>query len=54
MNSLLVSTDAGSNDATLQLATAAYLARYKGQSRVHGESDLRNYLIWCSSMASNP
>jgi hypothetical protein len=27
MNSLLVSTDAGSNDATLQLAIAAYLAR---------------------------
>ena len=30
-----------------RLAVAAYLARYKGQSRVHTESDLRGYLTWC-------
>ncbi len=27
---------------------AAYLAPYKGQSRIHTESDLRCYLAWCS------
>ena len=28
-------------------AVAAYLARYRGQTRVHTESDLRAYLVWC-------
>ena len=28
------------------LAVAAYLARFKGQSRIHTESDLRSYLDW--------
>lgn len=32
-----------------RLAVAAYLARFKGQSRVHTESDLRGYLTWCES-----
>src|SRR5215207_6998241 len=31
----------------LRLAVAAYLARFKGQSRIHTESDLRGYLVWC-------
>jgi integrase/recombinase XerD len=31
----------------LRLAGAAYLARFKGQSRIHCESDLRSYLRWC-------
>jgi site-specific recombinase XerD len=31
------------------LAVAAYLARFKGQSRVHAESDLRGYLNWCEA-----
>src|SRR3954469_5559733 len=31
----------------LRLAIAAYLARFKGQSRVHTESDLRGFLVWC-------
>jgi integrase/recombinase XerD len=31
----------------LRLAVAAYLARFKGQSRIHCESDLRSYLTWC-------
>ena len=31
----------------LRLAVAAYLARFKGQSRIHCESDLRSYLRWC-------
>jgi integrase/recombinase XerD len=29
----------------LRLAVAAYLARFKGQSRIHTESDLRGYLV---------
>ena len=28
-------------------AVAAYLARYRGQTRVHTESDLRAFLVWC-------
>ena len=31
----------------MHMAVAAYLARFKGQSRVHAESDLRSYLMWC-------
>ena len=30
----------------LRLAVAAYLARFKAQSRIHTESDLRGYLVW--------
>ncbi|MEQ7011334.1 hypothetical protein ABN028_34730 [Actinopolymorpha sp. B17G11] len=30
----------------LRMAVAAYLARFKGQSRIHTESDLRGYLTW--------
>src|SRR4051795_7405778 len=37
-----------------RLAVAAYLARYKGQSRIHTESDLRNYLNWCQSRGLEP
>lgn len=33
--------------ATLRIAVAAYLARFKGQSRVHTESDLRSFVEWC-------
>ena len=36
---------------TLERAVAAYLARYKGQSRVHTESDLRAYLPGAATTA---
>jgi hypothetical protein len=36
------------DDAFLRLAVAAYLARYKGDSRSHTASDLRTFLDWCS------
>jgi integrase/recombinase XerD len=36
------------------LAVAAYLARFKGQSRVHTESDLRGYLNWCEFRGLDP
>jgi hypothetical protein len=39
---------------TLRRAVAGYLARFKGQSRVHTESDLRAYLTWCSGHDLDP
>jgi hypothetical protein len=50
----ILSTDSGLGDATLRLAVAGYLARYKGQSRLHTESDLRAYLVWCRDHDLNP
>jgi integrase/recombinase XerD len=38
----------------LRLAVAAYLARYKGSSREHTESDLRCYLTWCAEHSLDP
>src|SRR6201996_3522013 len=38
----------------LRLAVAAYLARFKGSSREHTESDLRCYLAWCSEHGLDP
>jgi site-specific recombinase XerD len=38
----------------LRLAMAAYLARFKGQSRIHTESDLRGYLAWCDLRGLDP
>jgi integrase/recombinase XerD len=33
---------------------AAYLARFKGSSRKHAESDLRCYLSWCAEQGLDP
>jgi hypothetical protein len=38
----------------LRLAVAAYLARFKGSSREHTESDLRCYLTWCAGRNLDP
>ena len=38
----------------LRLAVAAYLARFKGSSREHTESDLRCYLTWCAERSLDP
>jgi integrase/recombinase XerD len=38
----------------LRLAVAAYLARFKGSSRDHTESDLRCYLSWCADHKLDP
>jgi len=38
----------------LRLAVAAYLARFKGSSRSHTESDLRCYLTWCGERDLDP
>src|SRR5690349_23157809 len=38
----------------LRLAVAAYLARFKGSSRDHTESDLRCFLVWCAERDLDP
>ncbi len=38
----------------LRQAAAAYLARFKGASREHTESDLRCYLAWCAERSLDP
>jgi hypothetical protein len=38
----------------LRLAVAAYLARFKGSSRYHTESDLRCFLAWCAEHDLDP
>ena len=38
----------------LRLAVAAYLARFKGSSRYHTDSDLRCYLAWCGERGLDP
>jgi hypothetical protein len=38
----------------LQLAVAAYLARFTGSSRDHTESDLRCFLAWCAERSLDP
>jgi len=38
----------------LRLAVSAYLARFKGSSREHTESDLRCYLRWCAGRGLDP
>jgi integrase/recombinase XerD len=38
----------------LRLAVAGYLARYRGETRRHAESDLRVFLTWCQERALDP
>jgi integrase/recombinase XerD len=40
--------DVAFDDVRLPLAVAAYLARFKGMSRAHTDSDLRAFLSWCA------
>ncbi|WP_309238798.1 tyrosine-type recombinase/integrase [Actinoplanes aureus] len=37
-----------SDHVVLRAAVAAYLGRYRGQTRLHAESDLRVFLRWCA------
>jgi hypothetical protein len=50
MSSTIVST----RQPMIRLATAAYLARFKSQSRVHTESDLCGYLESCQQRDLDP
>jgi integrase/recombinase XerD len=38
----------------LSAAVSACLGRYRGQSRVHTESDLRVFLSWCADQFLDP
>ena len=38
----------------LRAATSAYLGRYRGQTRMHTESDLRVFLRWCTDHHLDP
>jgi integrase/recombinase XerD len=35
-------------------AVSAYLGRYRGDSRLHTESDLRIFLTWCANQDLHP
>jgi hypothetical protein len=48
------SHQAGPFTDQLRLAVSAYLARFKGSSREHTESDLRCYLAWCAERGLDP
>jgi hypothetical protein len=45
---------AGPHADRLRLAVAAYLARFKGTSRDHANSDRRCYLAWCAERGLDP
>lgn len=38
----------------LRAAVSAYLGRYRGQTRLHTESDLRVFLRWCADHDLDP
>jgi len=48
------SDQAGPLPDQLRLAVTAYLARFRGSSREHTQSDLRCYLAWCAARAVDP
>lgn len=41
-------------DDVLRIAVAAHLTRYRGQSRIHTESDLHLFLRWCAERQLDP
>ena len=43
-----------SESVVLRAAVAAYLGRYRGQTRLHTESDLRVCLRWCADQDLDP
>lgn len=49
---LVTSSDATS--ASLKIATVAYLARFKGLTRKHTDSDLRAFFSWCQQQRLDP
>jgi integrase/recombinase XerD len=56
MAAILVPAVSGgsANELVLRAATAAYLGRYRGQIRLHSESDLRVFLRWCADHELDP
>jgi integrase/recombinase XerD len=45
---------ASSDHVLLRAAVSAYLGRYRGDSRLHTESDLRIFLTWCANQDLQP
>jgi integrase/recombinase XerD len=43
-----------SDGRVLRAAVAAYLDRYRGESRVHTGSDLKVFLTWCAGLNLDP
>jgi len=43
-----------SDERVLRAPVAAYLGRYRGESRVHTGSDLKVFLTWCSGQDLEP
>jgi integrase/recombinase XerD len=43
-----------SDERVLRVAVAAYLGRYRGQSRLHTGFDLKIYLTWCTDQHLDP
>jgi hypothetical protein len=41
-------------ELVLAVASTAYLGRYRGQTRIHTESDLRVFVHWCTAMELDP
>src|SRR6266496_5492827 len=41
-------------ERVLRAAVAAYLGRYRGESRVHTGSDLKVFLTWCAGQDLDP
>src|SRR5437763_4082203 len=42
------------DELVLRAAVSAYLGRYRGQTRLHTESDLRIFLRWCADLDLDP
>src|SRR2546430_11869899 len=45
---------ARTDQLVLRAAVAAYLGRYRGETRLHTESDLRVFLRWCTDQDLDP
>src|SRR5947209_7408912 len=42
------------DELVLRAAVSAYLGRYRGETRLHTESDLRVFLCWCHRPGPRP
>jgi site-specific recombinase XerD len=45
---------ASSGHLVLRAAVSAYLGRYRGETRLHTDSDLRVFLRWCTAQDLDP
>src|SRR6266508_3472930 len=45
---------ARADELVLRAAVSAYLGRYRGETRLHTESDLRVFLRWCTDQGLGP